>query len=300
MIFFLQKKLIKLVLAACLLFAFGLLTHPVNLQAQQAPACSTASDPNAFCDNISGGNVSNECRAGICLGSAADPATNPSGCDYSLTPNNSNCADCTNLNFDKCGNGICEVDLGETCDTCSVDCRIPGYTDVCLAAGSAQLNNICVITVPVAAITFPGPPYPTTNQPTGAQCEDGNLCTANICVDEMCIVTPLACSINTADFCCAAGCNPPPASGTQCAANDSTCDIDCYVPEICEPTPSPTPIGCLQGSGNINGGTGNLDCSGSTCSLHPGLSENPAVAHFVLAIIGLMTLLGFGLRRRIQ
>lgn len=267
----------------------------------ETPSCS----PNdSFCDGISGGRPgdSNECRAGVCLPFSTPDPENPSGCDYTLTPDAS--LDCRNCipeglaTLENCGNGICEPDEGEGCETCSIDCRTPGYDGTCLVIpdDQAQLDAICV---DPPAIIFPGPPYPNGGQFPGQVCEDGNLCTTNVCnTSGTCDVTELGCEPD-ADFCCPAGCAAP--TGSSCrevtGAPIPGCDPDCYVPEQCVPTPSPTPppvfAGCLQGSG----GWGEKDgpgCDGFACSLNTAPSvPSHGMALALLASLGAAAFLTF-------
>lgn len=242
------------------------------------PRCT----PNdAFCDGISGGSDSNQCRVGVCTDVPDFDPLNPSGCDYTLTPDvSTECRNCIPeglATLENCGNGICEPDEGEGCETCSIDCRTPGYDGDCLVVpeDQSQLNGICI---DPAGIVFPGPPYPSSGQFPGQICEDGNLCTDNVCGEAntpqvgQCVVTDKVCEPD-ADFCCPAGCAAP--TGDSCldaaGAPIPGCDPDCYVPEECVPTPSPTPppvfAGCLQGSGGW-GEKGGPGCDGFACSLN--------------------------------
>ncbi|MCC6272865.1 MAG: hypothetical protein IT572_05315 [Deltaproteobacteria bacterium] len=258
----------------------------------ETPSCSPNDD---FCNDISGGNESNECRAGVCLPiSTPDPA-NPSGCDYTLTPDAS--LDCRNCipeglaTLENCGNGICEPDEGEACNTCAIDCLIPGFEDACPLTTGIVIRQACQPIIP--GITFDGPPY---NVVGSLECEDGDLCTDNACsqtAGDVCDATPKSCSINTADFCCPADCNPP-ADGAICGPNDNTCDVDCYIPEECVPTPLPTPFaGCLEGSGGWSekGGPG---CGGFACSLNASASvPSHGLALALLASLGAAAFLTF-------
>lgn len=263
---------------------------------------------DSVCNDISGGNSSSECRVGACTATALTPS-NPSGCDYSFTPDSNpdvclNCEDPLPADFSNCGNGICEPGLGEGCGNCSIDCRLPGFDGspdnpgLCpLPANDAVYFNACEL-----GIVFGGPPY---NQ--FGTCEDGDLCTDNECdaggfPDNICTSTPKSCSINNQDFCCPAGCNPP-AANADCGPNDANCDIDCYIPQSCQPTPSPTPTpppvfaGCLEGGGGW-GEKGGPGCGGAACSLNTAASAIPGFGFF-LSLGGAFALGAYrNLRRR--
>jgi len=242
------------------------------------PACVAHDE---FCDPISGGKVSNECRVGACTGTAQTKAANPSGCEYDLDTGASDicslCASPAPVSFDSCGNGVCEPNLGEDCSSCDIDCLLPGFEDGCPAAQSI-LDAACV----GKPITFGGPPY---NNPDGNQlCEDGDICTDNVCVatDQCGPATAKGCEAD-ADFCCPGGCAAPAPGGTcreVTGAPIPGCDPDCYVPVVCVPTPSPTPppppfVGCLEGSG-VHGSSGGPGCKGFSCSLDPLMAANSA------------------------
>lgn len=260
----------------------------------ETPSCSPNDD---FCNGISGGTESNECRAGVCLPiSTPDPA-NPSGCDYTLTPDAS--VDCRNCipeglaTLENCGNGICEPDEGEACNTCAIDCLIPGFEETCPLTSGIIIRQACQ--PPIPGIIFDGPPY---NVPGSTECEDGDLCTDNSCnqtAGDVCDVTPKSCEPD-ADFCCPAGCAAP--TGDSCrevtGAPIPGCDPDCYVPEQCVPTPSPTPFaGCLQGSGGW-GEKGGPGCGGYACSLNTAASvPSHGLALAMLASLGGLAFLSF-------
>ncbi|MDL1872273.1 hypothetical protein FBR05_08700 [Deltaproteobacteria bacterium PRO3] len=262
---------------------------------------------DSFCNGISGGNEDNQCRAGECLVVTFQDPNNPSGCDYSLDTGGS--VDCRNCipqglaTLENCGNGICEPDEGEACDTCAVDCLLPGFP-----AGTCPLTSGTVIadacSAPPPGIVFDGPPY---NEPFSQDCEDGDLCTDNACsaAAAVCTVTPKSCSQDTADFCCAGGCQAPPA-GLTCAEADAQgilprveCDIDCYIPEQCIPTPSPTPppvfAGCLEGGGGWGEKNG-PGCGGAACALNPAASAVPGLG-LAFSLAGLF---GFGAYRNLR
>lgn len=278
---------------------------------------NTCVPDDTFCSDISGGTAPNECRSGICL-PGADPQTpdlnNPSGCDYSLTPDvNVDCRNCTPIGLatlENCGNGICEPDEGEGCGTCSEDCRLPGFpAGTCpLPADDPVFSEIGQGVCDESGIVFDGPPY----NATFGDCEDGDLCTDNFCNfgsggNATCGSQPKSCSIDNADFCCASGCQAPPA-GLTCAEADAQgilpraeCDVDCYIPEQCVPTPSPTPppvfAGCLEGGGGWGEKNG-PGCGGAACSLNPAASAVPGLS-LALSLAGLFGLGAYrNLRRR--
>ncbi|MCC6272863.1 MAG: hypothetical protein IT572_05305 [Deltaproteobacteria bacterium] len=267
---------------------------------------------DSFCNGISGGNEDNQCRAGECLVVTFQDPNNPSGCDYTLDTGGS--VDCRNCipqglaTLENCGNGICEPDEGEACGTCSEDCRLPGFpAGTCPLPANDPVFSGSMGVCDESGIVFDGPPY---NSIFG-ECEDGDLCTDNFCNfgnggNATCGSQPKSCSVDVADFCCASGCQAPPA-GLTCAEADAQgilprveCDIDCYIPEQCIPTPSPTPpvfTGCLEGSGGWSekGGPG---CGGFACSLNPAASAVPGLS-LALSLAGLFLFGAYrNLRRR--
>lgn len=253
-----------------------------------------------FCQDISGGDQSNECRAAVCVDFNPNEPFNISGCEYTLdTDQSTECRNCLPeglATLENCGNGICEPDEGEACNTCSIDCLIPGFEETCPLTTGIIIRQACQ---PIPGITFDGPPY---NVPGSTECEDGDLCTDNACsqtAGDVCDVTPKSCEPD-ADFCCPAGCAAP--TGDSCrevtGAPIPGCDPDCYVPEDCVPTPTPPPVfaGCLQGSG-LSGEKGGPGCGGFACSLNTAETlPSHGMALALLASLGLMGLLS--LRKR--
>jgi hypothetical protein len=233
------------------------------------PVCSANT---TFCQDISGGDQSNDCRTGECTSVPTFDSNNPTGCDYALVPEDQDftCALCSNavaLDVSSCGNGICEGSEGEDCQSCPVDCVIPGFEDTCPLTSGPVIEAACVSGGPVKKTTFGGPPY---NRSNSQKCEDGDLCTDNQCSSDKlsCESTPKACSGDLSDFCCPANCQAP-ADGTVSCNNATDCDVDCFAPKECV---APTPVKpstsnlCLSGSGiGMNGGqTGSC----ATCSLN--------------------------------
>jgi hypothetical protein len=196
---------------------------------------------DGFCEGISGGTQDNLCRSGTCLAdSTFDPFNptvdpgNPSGCDYDYSGG----VDCINCAPPadpavNCGNGVCEQDSGEDFDSCALDCAAPGFDAI---ASQSTLDAACNV-----VITFPD------NTPFFGLCEDGDVCTTNVCSGLTCDVQPAACDDSVIDFCCPGGCTPSD-------------DLDCLTPEVCEPTPSPSPTPTISPA----------DLSGTGCSLHKG------------------------------
>jgi len=185
---------------------------------------------------------------------------NPTGCDFDYFGLNTDplCMDCEDaqaVGFDNCGNGVCEVAEGEDCQSCAVDCLVPGFEDSCPVTG--------VVSACIPNIIFPGPPY---NGILNAL-EDGDICTNSTCDPNNfeIVNTPKGCSQDTLDFCCPTGCMAPP-DGLTCAEAEAPgilphvdCDADCYIPEICFiPIPTPTP---LPPPGLEIEGSGFLPCS---------------------------------------
>lgn len=212
------------------------------------------------CQDISGGNVSSDCRIGTCTDDPVRDTLNPSGCDYDYDGREVdpciNCEDAVEAGFDNCGNGVCEVDEGEDCQTCPDDCLVPGFDGLCPETTAAACGIF---------IVFPGPPYNGVSEPV----EDGDICTNDSCVqplDGSIESTDKSCMQDQLDFCCPAGCMAPP-DGLTCAEADAQgilprveCDADCYIPEMCfippPPPPPPPPPGNtpqVEGSGEVFG-----------------------------------------------
>ncbi len=268
------------------------------------PVCA----PNdSFCSDISGGTAANECRSGVCTTDGNFDPTNPSGCDYALTPTAST-TECRNCQAEglatlqNCGNGICEPGEGESCTTCATDCLIRGVEDTCPLTTGTKIGQSCSAqTVPLPGITFDGPPY---NQAFSGTCEDGDLCTDNSCgvgAVPICNSTPKACQPD-ADFCCPSGCAAP-AAGATCfdaaGAPIPGCDPDCYVPQDCVPTPTPIPfIGCLEGSGGFGHTKSGPGCNGFACSLHPESTDTSS--HLALLGLGVLGLGALFLGRKLR
>jgi len=235
-----------------------------------------------FCQDISGGDASNDCRLGVCTNNSTFDPANPTGCDFDYDGQNveplcMNCEDAAAADFNNCGNGVCEVDEGEDCQSCANDCLVPGFEDACPVTG---MVGACLI-----GIVFPGPPYNDFGEPA----EDGDLCTNSACnaLNGEITNSPKSCSIDTEDFCCPAGCQAPP-DGLTCGEADAQgllpraeCDVDCYIPEMCFmpiPTPTPTPTPPLNN--DFVTGSGILPCS-----LQRGI--NPRTSTGLLSLLSL-------------
>lgn len=201
--------------------------------------------PNAdFCQDISGGMQENACRSAVCSESGTLDVNNPSGCEYELIPatQNDECRFCSSplpADFSNCGNGICER-AQETFANCPLDCRVPGFEGDLLVPNAQDLNLACGNQIP-ALTFFEGPVF---NIPNSGHCEDGDVCTQDVCQQPgvaVCTVTPSACSGDVADFCCPAACEGPPTALTCAQAQQQgdvppgACDIDCYLPQSCIP-----------------------------------------------------------------
>jgi hypothetical protein len=254
---------------------------------------------DTLCDSLN----TNQCRADSCLPNAVPgvtTGTNHSGCDYTEISSMVNpvCINCLPPDTN-CGNGICEADQGENCSNCPIDCMVPGWDQPTCPVDPNSINpngpGVCA-----ALITFSGPPF---NQPGSGNCEDGDVCTSNQCDpnSSQCLPSvPLTCNPVSSDLCCSTGCNPP-VNGSCNGVNN--CDVDCLPPVNCQPTPSPTPlppirVGCLQGSGNITGGTGGPGCDGFACSLNKNASVPPAANLLLLGVVLGGLGVGIYLRRR--
>jgi len=188
---------------------------------QYLPLCGN-SGSDAFCQGIAGGDVTNDCRVGVCTQSGTFDNANPSGCDFNFDTADTSCINCAppSAASVNCGNGVCEEDSGETFNTCPEDCKVPGFP-----FATPEPTDFPTQACPdVATITFPG------NITNSNACEDGNICTVNECGpnDGICHTTAAVCDANTADFCCPAGCT-------------DTTDLDCLPPQDCIPSPSPIP-----------------------------------------------------------
>ena len=257
------------------------------------PVCHQST---TYCQDISGGAESNSCRVGQCSETPTFDSNNPSGCTYDLQSEEENftCARCDNaaeLEITSCGNGICEVDQGEDCQSCSVDCLIPGFEDSCPLTSGTVISDACTSDIG-KKISFSGPLY---NRNHSKICEDGDLCTDNQCSSDglSCDSTPKACSGDTGDFCCPANCQPP-ADGSSCGTA-TDCDIDCFAPKTCQ-NPASDPANFASNLCVTGGGMGSGDSSCSSCSLNKSGASNPGTS---AAFGGLaLVLLGFFLKQR--
>jgi hypothetical protein len=291
---------------------------------------------DAFCQGISGGDQANACRTAVCTSTFDNSA--PSGCEFDFnTAAVSNeppaCVLCSAPQppgFTACGNGVCEPGLGETFDNCSVDCRVPGFEGPKLPQGDSTLNGACPqLAAKIDFVTFSGPPF---NDPNNDFCEDGDVCTQNTCnpsTGNCDVVDPAPCNPLQADFCCPAGCNPPP-TGTSCSPNDLSCDPDCLPPvdcpfcgnniidagEACDGTAAnncgaagcnnatcqcrPSFIGCLQGDGVFGKESSPGSCDGFSCSLNKDAGMPPAMNLWLFGMMAAGLGLGLCLRRRAE
>jgi hypothetical protein len=208
------------------------------VNSRDVPVCS----PNdQVCEDMSGGNTMNDCRIGVCTTDPSLTLANPSGCDYALDGIGVdpciNCEPPVPAGFDNCGNGVCEIDNGEDFDNCSLDCRVPGWVGPKLPPGDSQMDDFCFD--PGPSIVFPVPPLNDSDY-----CEDGDICTENVCTpNHTCQTTPKVCDDTQEDLCCPAGCS-------------SADDLDCIDPQSCEIPPPPPPPG-----GNLVEGSGIIPCS---------------------------------------
>ncbi len=192
--------------------------------------CDTATDQcvpdDSFCNGISGGNEDNQCRAGECLVVTFQDPNNPSGCDYSLDTGAS--VDCRNClpdglaTLENCGNGICEPDEGEACNTCAVDCLLPGFpADTCPLTSGTVIQDACA--APPPSIVFTGrPPYNSLRKT--ARMETCFARTRLRACRQHAPAVPKACSMPS-DFCCPG--LQPAAGEANCGPNGNACDVDC-------------------------------------------------------------------------
>lgn len=216
------------------------------------------------------------CGVGVCGGEecTTDSLAGGDGCvalDPPVPPNPV-CDDTPGI----CGNGVCEPgeNVPENCDNC-IDCLAAG--EVC----DNTTGQLCVN----------GPEI----------CEDGDVCTLNTCggssAAPICQApVPVGCSGDVSDGCCPSGCTPQ--TGGSCATSDPNCDVDCIPEPSPSPSPSPAPpafVGCLQGSGNVTGGSGGPGCGGSACSLNPFAED--ASGTELLAFLGILGAAGYALIR---
>jgi hypothetical protein len=210
---------------------------------------------DGFCQGISGGEADNACRTAVCVPGPQGflDLLNRSGCEYFAIPGSEdpNCVRCE-APVSNCGNGICEQPE-EDFDSCSLDCRVPGWTGPKLDPGDSVMDDACTGVI-VPSMVFPGPPFnvPVPGNPGLETCEDGDVCTSNVCntTSDVCEVSQKLCSEDVEDLCCPEGCSPD--------SSDTNFDVDCQTPEVCEPSPTPTPSASpgtafLEGSG-LSGG----------------------------------------------
>ncbi len=251
------------------------------IENEEFPQCAP---DDTFCEGISGGNEASDCRSATCTDEEIPVLANPSGCDFEFDGSDEEiCILCANpqpANFDACGNGICEQP-GETFENCEIDCRVPGFNGDKLDEGDATLDDACVDPVQVIELTRAFAFNPN-NDPRSDFCEDGDVCTENLCDTQgACNVTPKICSLDESDLCCPAGCEAPP-SGDTCA-NDTGCDVDCFIPVDCTPPPPPPSV---------------VELSGSGCSLNPQVDGEKGNGFFMVSLLGIGAGLFFSFRKR--
>jgi hypothetical protein len=264
------------------------------------PVCSSNTP---YCQGISGGDQSSDCRVGECTSNPTFDSNNPTGCNYTLVPETQNfacalCSNATELGITSCGNGICEGAQGEDCQTCPVDCVIPGFEGSCPLTSGTVIEDACASNIGKKLTTFDGPPF---NRSSHQECEDGDVCTDNQCSTDTltCVASLKACSGDLSDYCCPANCQAP-AQGTTSCGNASNCDIDCFAPQTCsDPSPTPTPSNiCLFGGGmSMNGGTAGA-CS--SCSLNKTAVEAPRNFAALLGVSLVLTGLFLSIRHKVR
>jgi hypothetical protein len=200
---------------------------------------------------VRAGSLSPKCRRKVkgdaliaCpLSKAATPCTGCSG--------DAECEDGNPCTVDRCVDGAC---------THGCVCVTPGTGLGCCGPGP-----LCVTTTTSTTTTLPTPPCSTD-----ADCDDGNPCTADRCVNGTCEHACVCLDASGAPNCC-------PGPATLCARpcgkdTDGVCGGTCSAPdEVCAPsggtcacTPIPPP--CGADAGGMCGGT----CpTGATCESLP-------------------------------
>lgn len=223
-----------------ILFAFAILTVSYSVQAQDCAVDNIPCVDDAACQAVCptcytcvGGvctandgvcqTEAGQCREGVCVGAFITPL-NPTGCDFSapavagvegLDDICYTCAPPAVPGVDTCGNGICDVVVGEDCGTCPTDCLIPGFPGAC-PLSQDELNQQC--------------------ETIDSNCSNGDICQTGGCADILeCQITEAACSGNLSDLCCAAGCQGPPPGQTcdEAGIPFEICDVDCWPLPTC-------------------------------------------------------------------
>jgi hypothetical protein len=233
-------------------------------------------------------NGADTCGGGTCSVHAGTPC-GAQACDEATDAcvdclNNAQCGDgsvCTN---DVCAGGACThppVGNGTVCN----DGLFCTATDVCTAGVCGGTGDPCVA---------PQLCNENTNACvqclTSADCNDGNGCTTDACVANVCVNTPnnIACNdglfCNGADTCASGTCSvhvgSPCGGGTpQCSEPTDAC-VECLTASDCNDGNGCTTDTCVAGACVFTNNTiacndgvfcnGADTCGGGTCSLHTG------------------------------
>lgn len=200
-------------------------------------------------------------------------------CQSGCQPGTSDCNDGNLCTSDTClGNGECEhiavnCDDGNPCtlDVCleEVGCvNLPSNEIPCDIA--CDDGNPCTENDVCADGTCIGTPVVGGCCINDVDCEDGNLCTTDICTDNICLNEPIDCSV--ANQCLIGFCDP--ATG-ECSSTPVNCDDSnictddsCDLENGCVNTPTSSPpeeaeTSCDDGLDNDCDGT--VDCNDSDC-----------------------------------
>lgn len=196
---------------------------------------------NAACDDGLFCNTGEVCINGACGGGST------LSCDDGVTCTNDSCDEatdqCVNTPDDTiCDNGLfCDGD--EFCDLL-FDCQ-PSTGDPCAAVAGlkcSETSNTCVAC--------------TSN----AQCDDGNECTENLCLSEVCVTNSIAAGTPCTDDGVACTINACDGAGNCSATTDDTLCVDdgnICTDEVCDLS-----LGCIAVNNN------NLCDDGSFCTIN--------------------------------
>jgi hypothetical protein len=248
--------------------------------------CINAADDTNTCDDGFFCTDTDVCDNGNCVGSG-DPCVAPELCSEALDTCveclvNADCDDTNVCTDDDCSLGSCVyTDNASSCD----DGLYCNGTDTCAGGGcSAHAGNPCVAPDVCDEATDT-----CVACLTGADCDDGEVCTSDTCAGGVCLYVPnlLPCDdglfCNGADTCDLGTCSVH--AGDPCVAPDS-CDeaadacVECSNHADCDDTEVCTKDRCVAGSCVYTNQGGACDdglfcngadsCLGGACSGHAG------------------------------
>jgi hypothetical protein len=229
------------------------------------PACGTpACTTNADCDD---GNactvdqcVNGVCEHGcICLSPGGAPACCPGPGTLCVQP-------CGTSADGTCG-GLCPV-AGEVCAATGNTCACMPATPPACGDSFPTCNGTCPVGSTCTSLTGAPTCQCVPGCATDADCDDGNGCTADRCVNGTCEHVCICVDPTSGSSCCGPGpACVPPACG---AVVGGTCGGSCPFRATCEPLPTASAVGgcqCVSSEGGPCGG--NVDMPPAVCA--PGL-----------------------------